>query len=289
DYILSDTKAQIILSQKSLVHDPKLGLPKGRTIAIDLSEKIYQSENNKKTLPDYGNPESLAYIIYTSGTTGKPKGVMQMHCNIMRLFTSTDHQFAFNANDVWTLFHSYVFDFSVWELWGALIYGGKLIVIPKKQTKDMESFYQLCRKHNVSVLNQTPSAFYRFSDIANHFNQTLQNLRYVIFGGEALNIEQLQPWWVYQTENNLNTKLVNMYGITETAVHVTYKEITKDEVVQSNIGKPLADLKAYVLDSNGLPVPVGVAGELHIAGAGLARGYLNNEALTRERFVTNPF
>ena len=229
-------------------------------------------------------------MIYTSGTTGKPKGVMVEHSNVVRLFTCTNHQFSFNAKDVWTMFHSYVFDFSVWELWGALIYGGKLIVISQEQTKDIESFYHLCKEYEVSILNQTPSAFYRFADIAsNASGPSGIALRYIIFGGEALNIKQLRSWWNFQTQNKLATKLINMYGITETTVHVTYKELTQDEIIQSNIGKPLADLKAYVLDSNNNPVPVGVTGELYIGGAGVARGYLNQRELTEERFIATPF
>lgn len=287
DYLLEDTGAELILSQRYLIggeHQTKL--PNEKIICIDLLEEFY-NEEDKTNLENISNANDLAYVIYTSGTTGNPKGVMQMHCNVMRLFTSTDNQFDFNASDVWTLFHSYAFDFSVWELWGALLYGGKLLIISKEQTRDIEHFYNLCVEARVTVLNQTPSIFYRFADIVGKSGQSNLNLRYVIFGGEALNCNQLGNWWNFQIKNKLTTKLINMYGITETTVHVTYKEITKEEVIQSNIGKPIADLKSYVLDSGMSPVPIGVIGELYIGGAGLARGYLNRQDLTQERFIPN--
>ncbi|WP_299249782.1 non-ribosomal peptide synthetase, partial [uncultured Aquimarina sp.] len=141
--------------------------------------------------------------------------------------------------------------------------------------------------YKVTVLNQTPSAFYQFLDIL--LNYDYSHFRYIVFGGEALNPMYIRSWWGYKKEKNLNTVLVNMYGITETTVHVTYKELKPQEDTLSNIGKPLSDLKAYVLDNFGTPVPIGVTGELYIGGAGVARGYLNREALTKERFIENPF
>ncbi|AGC75283.1 non-ribosomal peptide synthetase [Nonlabens dokdonensis] len=288
DYILEDTEAALVLSQRGVFKDRSTSLPEDRVVYIDLSAPFYKDEDSSN-LTRYSTSTDLAYVIYTSGTTGKPKGVMQLHSNVMRLFTSSENQFKFNSQDTWTLFHSYVFDFSVWELWGALIYAGKLIVPSKMQVKDMESFFYLCKEYQVSVLNQTPSAFYRFLEIAS--NQLAFNLRYIIFGGEALDVKQLELWWGYHEENNMTTKLINMYGITETTVHVTYKELRKSSIttVQSNIGKPLADLKAYVLDKFKQVVPIGVIGELYIGGAGLSRGYLNNPNLTEERFIENPF
>lgn len=286
DYLIADSNAEIVLSLAN--KSPNALRPQEKVIYIDLDNELYREEENAN-LPGHSNSTHLAYVIYTSGTTGKPKGVLQTHENVMRLFTCTDHQFNFNAGDVWTLFHSYVFDFTIWELWGSLLYGGKLLVISQAQTKDMVSFYRLCVAYKVTVLNQTPSSFYNFADVAAHAEEPGLALRYIIFGGEALNIKQLQPWWDYQKRQNLGTKLINMYGITETTVHVTYKELASDETVQSNIGRPLADLKAYVLDAGMNPVPVNVTGELYIGGAGLARGYLNRDELTRDRFIHNPF
>ena len=287
-FLLDDTGAELILSQRNLDKSSTIQLPNERVVYIDLIEKFYQEEKTTN-LFQYAEATNLAYVIYTSGTTGQPKGVMQSHSNVMRLFTCTEHQFGFNEEDVWTLFHSYVFDFSVWELWGALMHGGKLIIIPEQQSKDFEGFYHLCRKHQVTVLNQTPSAFYRFADIAIEADQPDLSFRYVIFGGESLNNQQLQPWWNFQKKNKLTVRLINMYGITETTVHVTYKELTEGEIIPSNIGKPIDDLKAYVLSSHRIPVPIGVIGELYIGGAGLSPGYVNRPELTDERFIINPF
>lgn len=288
DYILEDIKSKLVLTQRQLIEERKLQLNADRCIYIELTEELYR-KGSKLNLRKQNKSSDLAYVIYTSGTTGKPKGVMVEHGNVVRLFTCTDHQFGFNSEDVWTLFHSYVFDFSVWELWGALIYGGKLLIVSQEQAKDMDIFFRLCFEYKVSVLNQTPSAFYRFADVAEHSSQLQLGLRYIIFGGEALNTNQLGPWWNYQVQRGLSTKLINMYGITETTVHVTYMELSKEDVVQSNIGKPIEDLYCYILDSNSVPVPIGVIGELYVGGSGLSRGYLNQPELTEQRFVDNLF
>ena len=287
EYILEDTNAVLVITKRSTTEKLTNAATKEKALCIDLDEPLYQNEI-KENLEKVSQSTDLAYVIYTSGTTGKPKGVLQTHTNVMRLFTSTESKFGFNSNDVWTLFHSYVFDFTVWELWGSLLYGGQLIIPSKAETRDIQAFTKLCEHHKVTVLNQTPSAFYRFADIVNQENSQLQ-LRYIIFGGEALNVFQLNSWWEYQNRNELKTDLINMYGITETTVHVTYKLITQEEKIASNIGKPIADLQAYILSSRLEPVPIGVVGELYIGGAGLARGYLNNTKLTDERFIANPF
>ncbi|WP_136669411.1 non-ribosomal peptide synthetase, partial [Flavobacterium sp. H122] len=233
------------------------------------------------------NPDSIAYVIYTSGTTGQPKGVIIENKNVVRLFFTDKPLFDFNENDVWTFFHSYAFDFSVWEMYGALLFGGKVIVVPKLITRNTSEFLELIHEKNVTVLNQTPSAFYNLISHEMDKEPRKYDLRYVIFGGEALNPSLLEGW------NNRypNVNLINMYGITETTVHVTYKEITEKEIKQerSNIGKPIPTLKCYVLDANRKPVPVGIFGELFVTGEGVARGYLNKPELTNERFVQNPF
>ncbi len=230
------------------------------------------------------NPASLAYLIYTSGTTGTPKGVMIEHRNVVRLLKTDQQLFDFNPGDVWTLFHSYCFDFSVWEIFGALLFGGKLVIVPKEVTRDPKQFTALLRKEQVTVLNQTPSSFY------NIINEELAEdvpglkLRYVIFGGEALAPIKLAAWY----ERYPETGLINMYGITETTVHVTYKEITEQEILANsvNIGVPIPTLSCFLLDQYYQKVPVGVPGELYVAGEGLARGYLNRPELTAERFLT---
>src|SRR6185503_7564638 len=236
------------------------------------------------------DPSHPCYVIYTSGSTGTPKGVAVTHANVLRLFTATDKWFNFNANDVWTLFHSYAFDFSVWELWGALLYGGRLVIVPYLVSRQPEAFYQLLLKERVTVLNQTPSAFRQLmqaeqSSWPNASEAPPLALRFVIFGGETLELQSLGPW--FERHGDEQPLLVNMYGITETTVHVTYRPIRESDLsttTGSVIGERIADLQIYVLDKARKPVPIGVPGELYVGGAGLARGYLHRPALTSERF-----
>ncbi|MFF1792425.1 amino acid adenylation domain-containing protein, partial [Kitasatospora sp. NPDC058243] len=233
-------------------------------------------------------PDSAAYVIYTSGSTGKPKGVVVPHRNVVRLFDATRHWFDFSAEDVWTLFHSYAFDFSVWEIWGPLLHGGRLVVVPFDVTRAPERFLELLARERVTVLNQTPSAFYQLMQADAEHPRELA-LRTVVFGGEALEHARLAPW--FERHPAGAPRLVNMYGITETTVHVTYAELDGAHTAgpASVIGSAIPDLRAHVLDAYLQPVPPGVVGELYVAGAGLARGYLNRPGLTAGRFVADPY
>ncbi|MGR9404813.1 non-ribosomal peptide synthase/polyketide synthase (plasmid) [Rhizobium leguminosarum] len=230
----------------------------------------------------------LAYVIYTSGSTGTPKGVMVEHAQIVRLFEATRSWYDFNERDVWCLFHSFSFDFSVWELWGALHCGGRLVLVPGHIARSAPDFYTLVCKSNATVLNQTPSAFKALIE-AERESGVRNQLRYVIFGGEALEPSSLKPWFERHCEHA--PRLINMYGITETTVHVTYRPLNKSDTSSScgPIGERIPDLRIYLLDGHGAPVPFGAVGELYIGGAGVARGYLNRPDLTAERFLADPF
>ncbi|OEC49736.1 non-ribosomal peptide synthetase [Pseudomonas sp. AP42] len=234
------------------------------------------------------SPANLAYVIYTSGSTGQPKGVMIEHRQVARLFSATHHWFGFNSHDVWALFHSFAFDFSVWEIWGALMHGGQLLIVPQLVSRLPDECYALLCDAQVSILNQTPSAFRQLIAAQGNSAQS-HSLRQVIFGGEALEPGMLKPW--YARAVNAGTQLVNMYGITETTVHVTYRALEAADahlVGVSPIGVRIPDLQLYVLDARREPLPHGVVGELYVGGAGVARGYLNREALNAERFLADP-
>ena len=237
-------------------------------------------------------PHNTAYVIYTSGSTGTPKGVSVTHRNVVRLFDTTRDLFHFGAEDVWTLFHSFAFDFSVWEIWGALLHGGRLVVVPYATSRSPTEFLNLIIGEGVTVLNQTPSAFYQLMEtaLADSDFRERHALRYVIFGGEAFELRRLGEWYRHYRDDA--PRLVNMYGITETTVHVSH--IALDHVAAtanagSVVGRGLPDLRIYLLDNGLEPVPAGVSGELYVAGLGLARGYLGRSGLTAERFVADPF
>jgi acyl-coenzyme A synthetase/AMP-(fatty) acid ligase/acyl carrier protein len=213
------------------------------------------------------------------------------HDNGTRLFDATKGWFGFDASDTWTLFHSPAFDFSVWEIWGALFYGGRLVVVPHDVSRAADAFHNLLVKERVTVLNQTPSAFRQLMVVDESATGAAElALRYVIFGGEALDLQSLGPW--FSRHGDERPRLVNMYGITETTVHVTYRPISSEDVrrrMGSVIGEPIPDLRLYVLDAHRQLVPVGVPGELFVGGSGVARGYLSRPELTAERFVEDPF
>ncbi|MCZ8521357.1 non-ribosomal peptide synthetase [Paenibacillus caseinilyticus] len=231
------------------------------------------------------HPSDLAYVIYTSGSTGTPKGVMIEHRQVIRLLKNDRFAFRFSERDVWTMFHSFCFDFSVWEMYGALLYGGTLIVVPKEATLDPAAYRRLLNHHGVTVVNQTPTAFHQLIQADEKQDSPLQ-VRYVIFGGEALQPALLQPW----KKRYPAARLINMYGITETTVHVTFQEIGEAEIASNSrsIGSPIPTLSACILDKRLQAVPIGVPGELCISGDGLARGYLNRPELTAERFIDHP-
>jgi amino acid adenylation domain-containing protein/non-ribosomal peptide synthase protein (TIGR01720 family) len=267
----------------STVDVPRLVLD-DPTVAADLAQQSTMDLDGVGLCPDHA-----AYVIYTSGSTGTPKGVVVTHANVVRLFSATQDWYGFDERDVWTLFHSYAFDFSVWELWGALLYGGRLVVVPFAVSRSPSEFRRLLAEQEVTVLNQTPSAFYQLIR-ADALERSALALRYVIFGGEALDLSRLGEW--YARHDDRAPVLVNMYGITETTVHVSYAPLTRATAAAatgSAIGVAMADLRVYVLDREREPVPPGVVGEMFVAGAGLSRGYLNRPGLTADRFVADPF
>ncbi|MEU3087101.1 amino acid adenylation domain-containing protein [Streptomyces massasporeus] len=234
-------------------------------------------------------PGCRAYLTYTSGSTGRPKGVTTSHENVVRLFSTTREPLGYGPGDVWTLFHSAAFDFSVWEIWGALLHGGRLVVVPFEVSRSPQRFLRLLADEGVTVLSQTPSAFYQLMAGDQELPEVSRRLRLrtVVFGGEALQPARLAEW--RRRHGGTGPALVNMYGITETTVHVTHVELGPEQGPDSVIGVPLADLTVHLLDERLRPVPVGAIGEMYVSGPGLARGYLGRPGLTGQRFVADPY
>jgi amino acid adenylation domain-containing protein len=289
-FLLEDSGAALLITEERLAAQ----LSKSNARVLILERVASDIQSCPAWVPHIGSePTDLAYVIYTSGSTGQPKGVQVEHRNVVRLFDSTRCLFDPSDQDVWTLFHSYAFDFSVWEMWGALLHGGRLVVVPQDVARSPEDFHALLVREGVTILNQTPSAFAELirADARSSASSALA-LRLVIFGGEVLDSRILREW--IKRHGDARPQLVNMYGITEATVHVTYRRIAAGDVELgvNLIGRPLQDLSAYVVDRDIQPlrpVPIGVIGELYVGGAGVARGYLNRPGLTADRFVPDPF
>ncbi|MFH9298161.1 amino acid adenylation domain-containing protein [Streptomyces sp. NPDC017520] len=228
-----------------------------------------------------------AYVIHTSGSTGRPKGVLVPHANVTALVDAVRDDFGLSPDDTWTCFHSAAFDFSVWEIWGALLTGGRLVLVDHWTSRSPEDFHALLGRERVSVLSQTPSAFTQLA-AADRTGGGLSALRLVVLGGEPLDTHPLLGWFDRHPEDRC--RLVNMYGITETTVHVTAATVTRREALAGSrsVGRPLPGWSVRVLDPYGRPVPPGAPGEIHVGGAGVALGYLGRPALTAERFVPDP-
>ncbi len=237
------------------------------------------------------HPDGLAYVIFTSGSTGVPKGCMVSHRNLVHLLANEGLPFAFGTDDVWMVAHSFSFDFAVWEVFAALAHGGRVVVAPREAVRDVTRFRHLLRQHRVTVLNQTPAAFYNLirheAECRQH--DLDQHLHTVIFGGDSLDPTRLRPWIAFYPLERLS--LCNMYGITETTVHVTWRflEAADLDAAASPIGLPLPGKSVLVCNEAGELQPLGVPGELLVGGDGVCRGYLGQPALTADRFRPHPW
>ncbi|OAB26481.1 hypothetical protein PMSD_25170 [Paenibacillus macquariensis subsp. defensor] len=282
-YMLHDSHAMFLLTDSEFLtfpHDDS----EICTICLDkeLLDNLELTNLDNSILP-----HNMAYLIYTSGSSGEPKGVVVEHQNVVRLLKNEDMLFDFKETDVWSISHSFCFDFSVWEIYGALTSGGTGVIVPRETARDPEAFWRLLQEEKVTVLNQTPGSFRNVLSLAGVENMREHRLRYIIFGGEQLQPIMLREWH----KRNPHVALINMYGITETTVHVTYKEIKDEEICsnQSYIGRPISTLSTYLLDEDQKLVPIGSTGEIYVGGKGVARGYLNKPELTHERFLSNPY
>lgn len=272
-FIAEDSKAKFIISDKEL-----------SSKTIEYNDLVNMKCDDTIDLDD--TPTDNGYVIYTSGTTGDPKGVIIPAKNIISLIGATEELYGLGDNDVWTMFHSYSFDFSVWEMWGCLLTGGKLIVVPREVTKSHYDFINLLEENKVTILSQTPASFYALIkvDLEEKYPR-LKTVRLVVFGGEALDTSELKMW--FQRYPTAKCKLVNMYGITETTVHSTYRFVhcREENVLSKSIGKPLDGWEISIRNKSGHRTLIGEPGEIWVAGEGVAIGYVNREELTKQKFV----
>jgi amino acid adenylation domain-containing protein len=294
NYILDNSESKFIITAED--HSGKVYMDYTGTV-IAISSMLNRETDMDKGYENPGNenkPEDTAYVIYTSGTTGHPKGCLISHRNMVRLFKNDKHPFDFTSDDIWVIAHSYCFDFSVWEMYGSLLNGGRLIVPDRDIVRDTGGFLSMLKHHQVTVLNQTPAAFYQLiKEEKGSLQKGLDNhLRCVVFGGDKLEPAYLKEWIdIYSLEN---IALINMYGITETTVHVTYYSLTEEDIRSngqiSPIGVPLPETKLYIFNGRLHLVPIGVRGEIFVGGSGVSQqGYLHNPKLTGERFIENPY
>ncbi|MFC8378819.1 amino acid adenylation domain-containing protein, partial [Streptomyces albidoflavus] len=292
-YMLEDSGARLLITHHHTTRPAPADIQ-----VIDLDAERETLAQQPTTAPSTTvTPDDLAYVIYTSGSTGRPKGVAIEHHTVLHLLANSQPLYGFGPQDVWTVFHSYAFDFSVWELWGALTTGARAVIVPHDTARNPEAMWHLLKQEKVTLLSQTPSMFRELvghgpgtdAPDADADVQGLPDLRWIVFGGEALEPKHVQPW--FDRYPDAHTQLINMYGITETTVHVTHQVITTDHLAQGGrlpAGRPLPGYQVRLLDPHGNPVPTGVPGEIYVAGNGLARGYLHRPQLTAERFTANP-
>ncbi len=240
---------------------------------IDLADPAVH--NQPSTALPAPSPDDVAHVIYTSGTTGVPKGVTVTHSNVAQLFDALEAGVPLTPQQVWSQFHSLAFDFSVWEIWGALLHGGRLVIVPEVVARSPEEFHALLVAEKVTVLTQTPSAVAALSP------QGLESATLVI-GAEACPIEVVDRWAPGRV-------MVNVYGPTETTMWMLKSAPLAAGSGAPPIGSPVTRAAAFVLDSWLRPVPAGVVGELYVAGAGVGVGYLRRAGLTASRFMACPF
>ncbi|MFF0161140.1 amino acid adenylation domain-containing protein [Streptomyces sp. NPDC005263] len=289
-YVIEDAGARIVVATSGTAAVLQ-GVHDGDLVVLDRDAERISARPTTDPEPLAG-PDSTVYVIYTSGSTGRPKGVVLEHGNVLRLLSTAHEHYGFSADDVWTMFHSYAFDVSVFEMWGALLHGGRLVVVGQDITRSPSDFLDLLVSERATILSQTPTAFRSLVTAAASGDPRIDELalRAVVFAGEKLEVPELRPW--LDRVGADGPALINMYGITETTVHTTYYRIGEQDfepLAGNRVGHPLSDLSVYLLDGSGNPAPIGVPGEIHVGGPGVARGYLGRPDLTAERFVPDPF
>ncbi|MBM9509253.1 non-ribosomal peptide synthetase [Actinacidiphila acididurans] len=275
-YLADDARLRLVIGSAATFPDA------GAMTVVEPAELGREPAGPEPPAADDG--ARAAYVIYTSGSTGRPKGVVVPQRNVCALVDAVRDDLRLGPDDTWTLFHSSAFDFSVWEIWGCLLTGGRLVLVPYWTRRDSDEFYDLLVRERVTVLNQTPSAFAQLVRTDERRRGELA-LRLVVFGGEALNVRMLAPW--FARHPSATCRIVNMFGITETTVHVTSETVTPSAVSSGSrsVGRALPGWSVSVRDAHGRVLPPGVPGEIVVGGAGVATGYRGRPGLTAQRFV----
>ena len=282
-FMLDDAEAAVVLTlsgDREFIPDTS-----ARVICLDSEWECIAGESCDSPEVDHG-PTSLAYVIYTSGSTGKPKGCEVTHGNVSWFFSASESRFDFTHDDVWAFVLSHAFDVSGFEIWGALTHGARLVVVPRDVIRSPDALRQLLIRERVTVICQTPTAFLQLMRADEAAGVSDYALRYVILGGEALELQALRPWIVRHGDER--PRLVNMYGPTETTIYVTSRVITREDLDRgagSVIGTGLPGVVLHVLDEHLQPVPAGAEGELCVGGAAVTSGYLKRAEATARHFI----
>ncbi|WP_323851969.1 non-ribosomal peptide synthetase [Xenorhabdus szentirmaii] len=296
-HMLEDAEPKVLLTESAqldrLANILSAGMP---VVILDEQSALLSAPGSAKqplaTWPDH-NPEAqksgltsrhLAYVIYTSGSTGQPKGVMVEHRNVLRLIVNSGFA-ELGQEDCVAHCANVAFDASTWEIWSALINGGRLHIVPQSVLLDPEQFRNALVRGKVSALWLTAGLFNEYLEI---LKPVLGQLRYLLTGGDVIDPRKIQ---LVQRAESQPKQLINGYGPTEsTTFSTTYCIDSPVNIAHSiPIGRPISNTQIYILDALGQPAPLGVTGEIYIAGSGVARGYLNRPELTAERFLTDPF
>ncbi|MFT9818493.1 amino acid adenylation domain-containing protein [Lysinibacillus sp. NPDC056185] len=277
-YMLEDSNCKILLKQGNSKDIVNLGC---KIIKIDLKENEILNADNLN-IPFEGN--ELAYIIYTSGSTGRPKGTLiNQSCVISRLVGNTNY-ININKNDIFLQLSSYVFDGSIFEIFGSLLNGARLVIPEKYHTLDLKELGSLIEKEKISILFITTALFHSLVELN---LKSLQNVKKILIGGEKLSLKHAKKAFDFLGPN----RIINLYGPTESTIFATYYPINDidEEDIFVPIGGPISNTKLYVIGNNNKLQPIGVPGELCISGEGLASGYINRNDLTEKKFVENPY
>ena len=278
-FMLQDSQVSVLITQKHLID--RLPQHQAEIVCLDTDWQLISQFPHHTPITE-SQATNLAYIIYTSGSTGQPKGVAVTHQAVNRLVFNTNY-IQLTPDDRIAQAANIAFDAATFEIWGALLHGAKLVIITKSILLSPEEFAANIHAQEISVLFLTTALF---NQLANFVPQAFSSLRYLLFGGEAV-----EPRWVKEIlDKGAPQQLLHVYGPTENTTFSSWYLVEELPTTATTIpiGRPISNTQIYLLDQNLQPVPIGIPGEIYLGGAGLAQGYFNRSALTQEKFISNP-